>query len=147
MPTQSSRCCLQKTNAFLCGPPLRRSRLIEFTAERGSYRGCRCATTRGTESCDEEEDDMEALVSEISKIGTTPSPKISTMYICRPSSVDPRGVFCRPRLARSRVLGGHVPDPTGLLLPGRGRLASCVVTLSSLWYRAVLARWVIYILI
>ena len=54
-----------------------RRRLIEFTAERGSYRGCRCVTTQGTDSCDEEEDDMEALVSEISKIGTAPKPLAS----------------------------------------------------------------------
>lgn len=28
-------------------------RLIEFTAERRSYRGCRCAASRGTDLCDE----------------------------------------------------------------------------------------------
>lgn len=60
-------------------------RLIEFTAERGSYRGCRCATTAGTDSCDEEEDDMEALVSEISKIGLLGAECLEEMY---PTELD-----------------------------------------------------------
>ena len=78
-------------------------RLIEFTAERRSYRGCRCAASRGTDLCDEvrqpppclspeprplhnslgstahppaawsqgdeNEDDDEALISRVSKVG------------------------------------------------------------------------------
>ena len=115
-------CCLHKTDT--CGTPVRRSRLIEFTSERGSYRGCRCTTTRGTESCDSEEDDMEALVSEISKIGTTPSPKFPTVHL---SPFDPRCAACS-RITGGGVLGGHVPDPFGLLLPRRSCLASCAVT-------------------
>ena len=47
-------------------------RLIEFTAERGSYRGCRCVTAKGTDACDDDDanaDDSEALVTQMSKIG------------------------------------------------------------------------------
>lgn len=58
-------------------------RLIEFTAERGSYRGCRCLTAKGTDACDDDDanaDDSEALVTQISKIGLLGASCLEDMY-------------------------------------------------------------------
>lgn len=108
-----------------------RRRLIEFTAERGSYRGCRCTATQGTESC-EEEDDMEALVSEISKIGTAPKPQ---MHLRTPGTHllraigaigRPKGCCCEPQGCSERSVWKICTRPGwthtfGTRLPGELR--------------------------
>lgn len=84
---------------------------------------------------------MEALVSEISKIGTyhgrsflRPKP---TIFIPGQTALgkingppESRGVclWGVGRATGSRVLERHVPNRAGLVLPGRGGLASCVVS-------------------
>ena len=72
---------------------------------------------------------MEAFVAEMSKIGMTSNLTFGATVALRlvQSNQCPCVVRLYLRVAWSGVLGGHVSDPVGLVLPRRGRVASFAV--------------------